>query len=323
MKNRAIFGTVLATGLVLAATTTPASADLVTRCIGTAGAVTVPGDLVVPAGQACTLTGTTVEGAVRVMAGADLVVVDATFNDTVAVAADAYFDATTSTVAGTVTNRGFGVSLDRSELGGDVRGRAGTDASSFTYLYNSAVAGQVDARAGDLLLDSSQVTGQVRGLGTTFVDVINSTLSGALTVKDNTEGTSVCASEVDGETRLTGNTGVQVGDGDLLGSCTDGANYFGSSLQISNTTAGVSVRGNIIRGDLTGTGNDPAPTGGGNRVRGTLGGQFADMAATAQVQARARVLAAQPDRGTEARTQLEQRRTAAVTAATEAGPAQL
>ena len=320
MKSRTVFSTILATGIVLAAaSTSPASADLVTRCIGTAGAVTVPGDLVVPAGQACTLTGTTVEGKVRVQPGADLVVLDATFNDTVVVSPDAYFDATTSSITGTVTSRGFGVYLDRSMLGEDVRGRA--DASSFTYLYNSTVAGQGDARAGDLLVDSSQVAGQVRGIDTTFVDVANSTLSGALTVKNNAEGTSVCASEVDGDTLLTENTGVQLGAGDLLGSCSDGANYFGGSVQVSDTTGGVTVNGNIVRGDLLGTGNDPAPTGEGNRVRGTIGGQFVDMGA--QAQAQARVMAAQPERASDAQSSVEQRRSAAVAEATAAGPAQL
>ena len=320
MKIKTVFGAIVVTGMAVAATSVvPASANLVTRCIGTAGAVTVPGDLVVPAGQACTLTGTTVEGKVRVQAGADLVVMDATFNDTVVVAPDAYFDATTSAVSGTVTSRGFGLYLDRSTVGGDVRGRS--DASSFSYLYNSTVAGQVDARAGDLLIDSTQVQGQVRGLGTTFVDVMNSTLFDALTVKNNPEGTSVCASEVDGDTRLVGNTGVQLGDGTLLGSCTDGANYFGGSVHVLDTVGGVSVNGNIIRGDLTGTGNDPAPMGEGNRVRGTVGGQFADMDAAPQ--ARARVMSAPTDRSAEALAGIEQRRSAAVAEATAAGPAQL
>lgn len=302
-----------------AAHATPASADLVTRCIGTAGAVTVPGDLVVPAGQACTLTGTTVEGQVRVRPGADLVVMDVTFNDTVVVAPDAYFDASTSSIAGTVTSRGFGVYLDRSTMGSDVRGRA--DASSFTYLYNSTVAGQVDARAGDVLLDSSQVAGQVRGIGTTFVDVVNSTMFDQLTVKNNPDGTSICASEVDGAANFTGNIGVQVGEGDLISSCTDGVNYFGGDVTISNNTAGVSVSGNIIRGNLAGNGNDPAPTGSDNRVRGNSLGQFADMDGAPQ--ARARVMTVQTNRSEDARTRAEQRRATAVEQATEAGPAQL
>ncbi len=321
MKIRTVFGTVMVAGITLAASAVPASADLVTRCVGTAGAVTVPGDLVVPKGASCTLTGTTVEGKVRVQNGADLVVLDATFNDTVVVAADGYFDATTSSIASTVTNRGFGVYLDRTQVGKDVRGRGGSEASSFTYLYNSGVAGEVDVRAGELLLDTSTIEGQVRGLGTVFVDVVNSTLSEALTVKDNAEGTSVCASEVDGDVWLTGNAGVQLGAGNLLGSCDDGVNYFGGNVQVADNTVGVIVNGNIIRGDLSGNGNDPAPTGDDNRVRGASTGQFADLGPSTQ--ARARMMAAQPHRGQDAQTTVAQRRASAVEQAEAAGPAQL
>src|SRR5699024_2084291 len=55
---------VLAAAAMLAGTaltTLPAQADLITRCSGTAGPVTVPGDLVVPRAASCTLTGTVVE----------------------------------------------------------------------------------------------------------------------------------------------------------------------------------------------------------------------------------------------------------------------
>lgn len=320
MKISTIFGTVVVAGVALAATALPASADLVTRCIGTGGAVTVPGDLVVPAGESCTLTGTTVQGKVKVNAGADLVVIDATFNGGVTVAPDAYFDATTSAVSGTVTSRGFGVYLDRSSIGEHVRGRAAADASSFTYLYNSSVTGQVDVSSGELLVDSSQVLGPVRGLGTVFVDVRNSTLSNGLVVTNNSQGTTVCASEVDRDAQFTGNAGVQIGEGDLLSSCADGVNYFGANVDISNSSVGVSMSKNIVRGNLSGTGNDPAPTGDSNRVRGASTGQFAELEAAPQLTSK---MAVQTDRAEDAHAKAEQRRTAAVEQATAAGPAQL
>ncbi|MGO1488457.1 MAG: hypothetical protein ACTHWA_07860 [Arachnia sp.] len=321
MKISTFFGTLVVTGLTLASTAMPASANLVTRCIGTGGAVTVPGDLVVPAGESCTLTGTTVEGRVRVNAGADLVVVDATLNGEVVVAPDAYFDATTSAVSGTVTSRGFGIYLDRSTVGDHVRGRAADDASSFTYLYNSSVLGQVDTRSGELLVDSSQVTGSVRGLGTIFVDIKNSTLLGDLVATDNAEGTTVCASEVDGDAQFTGNAGVQVGDGDLLSACADGANYFGGDVEISDNTVGASLNNTIVRGDLSGTGNDPAPTGVGNRVRGASTGQFVDLEPSLPVMARK--MTVPTNRADDARATVEQRRTVALQQAAAAGPAQL
>jgi hypothetical protein len=51
-----------------------AGADLVTYCVGTGGAVTVPNDLYVPTGESCALTGTTITGNVSVAASANLVV---------------------------------------------------------------------------------------------------------------------------------------------------------------------------------------------------------------------------------------------------------
>src|SRR5690606_15784208 len=76
--------TLLASGGAIALAA-PANADLVTRCVGEGGAVTVPGDLVVPAGKTCWLDGTTVEGNVRVQAGADLIVTGGTLKGSVVV----------------------------------------------------------------------------------------------------------------------------------------------------------------------------------------------------------------------------------------------
>src|SRR5699024_9935741 len=83
-------------------------------------------------------------------------------------------------------------------------------------------------------------------------------------------GTAVCASEIDGATTFTGNENVQLGTGAGIIDCEDG-NYFGDDVTVSDNTGAVDVSGNIIRGDLTGEGNDPAPTGSDNRVRGEAG----------------------------------------------------
>lgn len=260
---------------------TPASAGFTTRCIGTGGAVTIPGDLVVPAGESCSLTGTVVEGSVRVQSGADLVVSGGTFMDKVVVAKDGYLDATQTTISGTLTSKGgYGVFLDRSELEGSYRGRDGGAAAPFAYLVNSQVQGAVDVRIGEVLLDTAKVGGQVKSAGNTFTDVTNSTLAGKLTVSENTEGAFICGSEVDGDVSYSANAGAQFGSGDLLSTCGD-VNYFGGNVKVSDNTVGVSMSGNIVRGDLSGTGNDPAPTGSDNRVRGTVSGQFADLAPAA------------------------------------------
>lgn len=328
MNTKSVLGALVVAGIAVTVTTAvPASADLVTRCVGTGGAVTVPGDLVVPAGASCSLDGTTVQGRVRVQSGADLIVVDGSLEDAVLVAGDGYLDATQTSIAGPVTSRGgYGVYLDRSQLTGDYQGRAGTASKPFAYLVDSDLGGQVNVSAGELFLDTARVTGPVRGIGTTFTDVINSTLSSTLTVGDNVDGAVICATEVDGNASYTGNAGVQVGAGDVLSPCDD-VNYFGADLTISDNTGGVTVTGNVIRGDLSGTGNDPAPTGSDNRVRGTATGQFADLSPTSPARsARTRPTALRPPTsgaGNAALARVKQRRTAALVDAAAAGSAKL
>src|SRR5690625_6983462 len=100
-------------------TAVPASADLVTRCIGTAGEVTVPGDLVVPPGETCDLTGTTVDGDVRVRAGSDLIGDGVSITGDVIGAGDAYIDLVGSEVAVVVpVHGGYGVVLEESTVSG-------------------------------------------------------------------------------------------------------------------------------------------------------------------------------------------------------------
>src|SRR5262245_50553272 len=106
----ALAASALAVGAVVSVAPA-ANADLVTYCVGTGGAVTVPGDLFVPPGESCELDGTTVTGNVRIAAGADLVVTGGKFQRDVQIAADGYYDATNTAVTGQVTLAagGFGI----------------------------------------------------------------------------------------------------------------------------------------------------------------------------------------------------------------------
>lgn len=319
MKIKSVIAAASVSGLAIAglAAASPAQAQLTTTCVGTAGAVTVPGDLVVPKGKSCNLDGTTVEGKVRVQSGADLVAANATFNGTVAVAADGFFDAYRTKVASNVTSSGsYGVYLDESNLGGSYVGKAG-DVIPFVYVGDSTVDKQIKADSGEVLVEGSKVTGAVSSTGAKYLDVIDSTLSNKLTVADSADGTLVCGSEVDGAASFTGNKGVQVGSGSNLGICDD-MNYFGSDVTVSNNTASSVVAGNIVRGNLAGEGNDPAPTGAENRVRGEATGQFADLKPAA-----AQRMAAPADKAAATKAKGEQRRAAAKAEAIQAGPAQL
>ncbi|MDN5726276.1 MAG: hypothetical protein L0G99_10160 [Propionibacteriales bacterium] len=326
MRLKSVLAAASVTGVALAGfvMSPSASGGLVTTCVGTAGAVTVPGDLVVPAGKSCTLEGTTIEGKVSVRAGADLVISNGTIKGAVGVAEDGYIDAYRTAVTGNVSSTGaYGVYFDESQVAGSYTGKAGKEVAPFVFLGDSQVAKNFTVAAGETLVDSSKIAGNVTGTGGSYVDVINSTLGRALTVSNQTDGALVCGSEVDGAASLTGNAGVQIGTGSSLSTCDD-VNYFGGDVTVSNNTVGTAVNGNIIRGNLAGEGNDPAPTGADNRVRGEATGQFADLgAAPAKAQVQRRSAAKAADRVEVTKDKAAERKAEAKDAAADAGPAKL
>lgn len=325
MKLRTALVTIslIASGGLLAAAT-PANADLVTRCDGTGGAVMVPNDLVVPAGKTCWLDGTTVQGDVTVRKGANLVISDGEIEGRVRVNVDAYFDSTGSTVGGGVgVSNAYGAYFDGSEVGAGV-GMHGNNEKSFVYAFDSEVSGNVRGTSGEILLDGSTVGGSVAGLDTTYTDVFDSTISRGLRVSENEVGSVLCESEVDGNARYSGNAyGLQIGADGPITTCS-GPSYFGRNLEISDNAGTIVVSDNIIRGDLSGTGNDPAPTGENNRVRGTASGQFENLPEPeAAPETVARTLAETPDHAEELAGRVDERRAAADAEATAAGKAQL
>ncbi|PSL00766.1 hypothetical protein CLV63_101242 [Murinocardiopsis flavida] len=306
--------------VALTALASPAVADLVTYCDGVGGAVTVPGDLVVAKGKSCDLTGTTVDGNVTVRSGADLVVEDGTFKGTVAVAQDGYLDAVNTSVAGNVTARGaFGTYLDGSTLGQNVRAVAadGGIETGALFLYGSEVKGGLSAATGNLFAESTGVGGKVSADGVGFADIYDSAVDGGLTVKGAAEGSVVCASEVHGNAAYSGNSAtVQIGSDGPQSSCGD-TSYWGGNVAITDNTADIHVNGNIIRGDLTASGNDPvALKGADNRVRGTVGGEFGEIPA-----AKSRASAVKGDRSAGLKQAGEQRGEDAERAAKAAGKA--
>lgn len=328
MKVRTAIVSLSTAGLALAGTlTVPAQAGLTTQCVGTGGAVTVPGDLVVPTGKSCVLTKTTVEGKVTVRSGASLITAGATLKGAVSVVENGYLDGSDTTIGGNVVSHGaYGVYLDTSTVAGAVRGVAPKDTSISPLLFftGTQVAKSVRSDSGELLFQDSRVSGNVTGDGTSYTDVLNSTLERSLAVTGNDDGSAVCSSEVLGDVTYAGNGTVQLGGGSLLDPCAQ-VNYFGGNVTIDDTTGGVELNGNIIAGNLTGNGNDPAPVGGHNRVRGTQGGQFADLApgSHATMQARSRATSPVQDRVDAAMAKAKHRKATATAAAEQAGPAAL
>ncbi|WP_405433446.1 hypothetical protein [Micromonospora sp. NBC_00617] len=299
-----------------------AHADLVTHCIGTGGAVTVPNDLLVPAGKSCALTGTTITGNVTVAAGANLVVTGGRVSGEVRVAADGYLDATETTVDGQVVLAagGYGVFLSDARTGAvTVRPKGSATIDSFLFAEAATITGNVTVGAGEVRLDGgTQVTRNVSSTGTYYTDVHDSFVDGTLSVLNSATGSVVCGSAVRGRATFAGNLGgVQLGPNGALDSCASGG-YWGADVSVTTTTGGVTVDDNIINGQLTVTGNNPAAqVATNNRIRGGVTG---DQAAPSSNRAARMAVADRDDAGDQ---RAEVRRTSAVQEATAAGDARL
>lgn len=260
----------------------PASGALVTNCRGEGGAVTVPGDLVVPRGASCVLTGTTVTGNIRVAADADLAMEGVTVNGELRVNNNAYADVYgDSVISGDVrVVNAFGVYIEESTLEGNVLQNRNDQAAPepFVYLFSTGVAGGVDSRAGEVLLQTTQIQGPVSARNGLYADIIDSTLESTLRVQNNELGSVVCEVEVYGDATFVGNSStLQIG-GSGAGDPCEGASFWNGDVSFVDNTAsdtGFDISNNIVRGDLTGSGNDPLPTGAGNRVRGDITLEFA------------------------------------------------
>lgn len=309
------------------ASATPAMAGFVTLCVGQGGDVTVPGDLRVPKGKSCELHGTTVTGDVYVSQGANLIATGTDFQGSVEVATNAYLSTHDARIAGSIVSQGgFGLFLVNTTIGGNTVQRAAhaPERINFLFLRDSTAEGNLSANGGEVIVRASTVNGNLAATDVRYLSVHNSVLGGALSVTGARYGAIVCDSEIYGNATLTGNSElVQLGAHKPAGTC-DGATYWGGNVTVANNTARVIVSNNIIRGNLSGTGNQPAPTGTHNRVRGTVSGQFTELRAPAPQRRSMSALATPRTRDTREVPEIaERRRAEAHRAAAAAGPAQL
>lgn len=256
-----------------------ANADLVTRCVGEGGAVTVPGDLVVPAGESCSLTDTTVTGDVRVRASADLIAADVTVGGRIVGAGDAYVELVESSVAGELVLTGaFGAVVDTSGIGGRVLTRAADGApGGFVYAVGASLAGDLVSRAGEVYVEDSEIAGAVNSTGSLYTDLYGSFIDGRLTVRQNVHGSIICASAVQGSARFVDNPEiVQMGADGPSAECSGGS-YWGTDVVVRGNTGGVYVDNNILNGTLRLTNNHPAVRlGETNRIREGVTGTYTD-----------------------------------------------
>lgn len=315
----ALAASALATASVVLVAPT-ANADLVTYCIGSGGAVTVPGDLYVPPGESCNLTGTTVTGNVRVAVDANLLVDGGTFQRDVQVDGNGYFDARNTTVTGQVTLApgGFGILLTDSRTGNvTVQPKGTAEVEGFVFLEHSRVNGNLTASVGDIRVDTgSEVTGNISTDGANYTDLHDSFVDGTLSVQNNDDGSVVCGNAVQGLATFARNQrGVQLGPNGGLDSCASGG-YFARDVNINNTTGAVRVDDNIINGQLQFAANNPIATvAPNNRIRGGITGEH-------QAPSEAAALSA-TSRASELEQRIEDRRAAASKSATSEGPAHI
>jgi hypothetical protein len=279
--------------------------------------VNVPGDLRVAAAKSCVLDGTTVSGTVTVEAGANLVITGGAFTGAVTVLDDGFFDANGTELKSTLTaTDGYGFFLSGTKSGA-IRVQSSQHPERGTYAYLNAVTvnGDVNSSVGEVFAQDSTLNGSVSGTGVAYVDLVNSVVANNLSVSGAELGSVFCAGEIYGDATYTNNQGVlQIGGSGPVVGC-DQASYWDGNLTVSGNHADVQVSNNIIRGNLSGVDNDPAPTGTNNRVRGTTSGQFVNLAAPAAARSAAT--------DGHDRADVDSRRTEAKAEAKAAGPADL
>jgi hypothetical protein len=284
-------------------------------CSGTAENLTIRGDLAVPAGASCSLVSTTVTGNVEVRTDATLSLETSTVRGNLTVRSGGFVATLESRVGGrTNLQEAVGGAFEGSELAGRVEV---TD-SGFFFSDRTTHGSRVVSNGGQTVIFSGWVDGDLRTNLDLLTDLRETVVTGRLTVEAASSGSVICASEIDGPATLAGNGEViQVGAGTEVVDCD--FNVFGAGLTIRDNLAVIEVNGNVIRGELACTGNEPAPTGAGNRVRGGATGQCAELVAPGAIAS-----AAAPDARLAALLDLIATRTAAAAAAaTQAGPAGL
>lgn len=255
--------------------TAPALADgLTTRCQGAAGAVTVPGDLVIPAGASCDLTGTRIEGDVRVQAGADLLGKDLDIEGDLSAAAGSYLELRGGDVTGEIQLTGtYGAVLEGTGIGGRLIHRAG-DGEGDGFLHAGAVeiGGSLTIRAGENYFEDSVVAGALDSRGSVFTDARSSFVDGSMLVREAAEGSMLCALSVQRGAELAANAGpVQIGADGPLADCDAGSTSIGGDLVVTDHSGGVRIADVIVLGDLHASGNrSAAELGDRVRVRGEI-----------------------------------------------------
>lgn len=232
---------------------TSARADTV--CTGSLANSTIRGNVIVPSGASCTLTNVLVTGDVQVQAGAGSLTAISTY------------------ISGDVKSQGAAITL---MLGGD---------GNYFATDITTIGGHLQATGGSLFVEGVFIRGDVQAQGMDSVAMGGNWIGGTLAIQGTTSvspqfGTNlVCATTVGNSFQLQNSRlGATFALGtDLVPGC------FGNTIigdaAINNNAAAVTVKGDIVIGNLQCKGNSISapPTGSGNAVGGVKSGQCAGL----------------------------------------------
>lgn len=243
------------------------------ECTGTLQGGVVDGALVVPAGGTCELIGTRVRGDVRLAGSAEgfanLHADGARIDGNLRIGEQSIATLYDTRVGGHVEARGTWAVLDAS--GGSIGGRISVADAERLNLGNTTVNGDVRFERSRLIVaHGAQIKGAFRAADVEFAAVVESWVSGNVAIERARDEARMCDSRTGGNATFEGNTGkVAIGGGAYR--CT--GNRIGGNLRVNGNTGGVTIDGNQIDGNLACRDNNPAPTGGNNRVENRNQGQ--------------------------------------------------
>lgn len=250
---------------------TPSKAQVVT-CSSSLSDQTVTATLVVPSGSACLLTNVEVNGRADVQAGADLFLESSRIRGPLTVVANSFVQANESRVDGMTTlTDSFGLYSTSSRFDRLVDAEGG-----FIFSDDSTHWGGIRSEDGETVIEQGVVIGSVWTSGDRLTDLFDTAVFGPVSVTGSEYGAVVCHMGAALSVTVRNSAGViQLGTTGPIASC--GFNLMGSLGVFDNVGANIQITGNFIAGNLSCTGNNPAPFGSGNLVGGSKTGQCTSL----------------------------------------------
>lgn len=251
---------------------TPSEAQVIT-CTSTLSDQTIAASVVVPSGMACELVNVEVVGRLDVQDTANLFLQSSRIRGPLTVTANSFVDAFQSRVDGltTLTNA-YGLRAVSSRFDRLIDTRGG----GFIFSDDSTHWGGVRSEGGETVIEQGVVLGSVWTSGDVHTDLFDTAVFGPISVTAAKYGAVICHLGAALSVTVRNSSGVvQLGIAGPISGC--GFNLMGSLGVFDNINANIQITGNFISGNLSCTGNNPAPFGSGNLVGGTRSGQCASL----------------------------------------------